>query len=116
MSDLVAGALLTLVGSIVTFVGSYILTRNAKEQEKNKDYIKKCLEEIKSFYNLEQLYMASVAELRTKLIEAGGELPDNAKSTTPLGVQREFRSQNEENNNIITMTAKEAEKRLAYMD
>ena len=116
MSDLVAGALLTLGGSIVSFVGSYILTRNAKQQEKNKAYIKKYLEEIKSFYNLEQLYMAAVAELRKKLIEAGCELPDNAKSTTLLGVQREFRSQNEESNNIITMTAKEAEKRLANMD
>ena len=106
MQEAIIGGVFALSGVLLTFLGNYLLSRNARQRERMEARMKKNLAEIKAFYNLEQLYMTAVAELRAKLAESGAELPDGAKSTSPQGVQREFRSRNEENgNSVITMTA-----------
>ena len=110
MKEVIITGAFTILGSIVTFFGTYLINKNAKQQEQNRFYIKRYLEEIKSFYNLEQLYMEEVEKLRL-------QLPDSEGSKKALGIQKEYRNKNEENGNvIITMTASGAEKRLADLD
>ena len=62
---------------------------NTKKEERTRRRIKNYLEELKGFYNLEQLYMKAVAQLR-------GKIPENQESASPLGIQKEFRKANEE--------------------
>ena len=108
MKEIIITGVFTILGSIVTFWGTYLINKDVKRQERDRFYIKQYLEEIKSFYNLEQLYMKEVEKLRS-------QLPDSEGSKKALGIQKEFRSANEENGNVITMTATKAEKRLASM-
>ena len=117
MQEAIIGGVFALSGVLLTFLGNYLLSRNARQRERMEAHMKKNLAEIKAFYNLEQLYMTAVADLRAKLAEAGVELPDGAKSTAPLGVQREFHSRNEENGNgVITMTAHSVDVLLDNME
>ena len=110
MSDAIVSGLFSLGGVMITFVGTYFLNRNFKREERCRHYMKQNLEELKAFYNLEQLYMKAVADLRKQLPEPEG-------STNELGIQREFRRRNEDNENVtITMTAKNADKALANLE
>lgn len=109
MKEAIIGGIFALLGSLVTFFGTYLANLNIKRDERNRQRIKSYLEEIKSFYNLEQLYMKAVSELRQKVNEDTG-------SKTEQGIQREFRRMNESNGNVtITMTSLEAEKLLSKM-
>ena len=99
-----------LLGSLVTFLGTYLSKLNTKKEEKNRKRIKNYLEEIKGFYNLEKLYMKAVSELREKI-------PNNQESTAPLGIQKEFRRINEDECGIIlSMTDHQADKMLSNME
>lgn len=109
MKEIIITGLFTILGSIVTFIGTYLINKNSQKEERYRQQIKRYLEEIKSFYNLEQLYMDEVAKLRS-------QLPDSDGSKKNYGIQREFRAKNEEDgNSIITMTPKEIDKILSYM-
>lgn len=100
----------SLGGVLITFAGTYFMSRNSKREERCRTYMKQNLEELKAFYNLEQLYMKAVADLRK-------QLPDAEGSTNELGIQREFRRLNEDNANVtITTTANSADKMLANLD
>lgn len=110
MKEAIIGGIFALLGSVVTFLGTYLASINTKRDERNHQRIKNYLEEIKSFYNLEQLYINAIVNLREKL-------PEASSIRTPLGIQREFRGINEENGNYpITMTAKQADKMLLDME
>ena len=89
MKEAIIGGIFALLGSLVTFLGTYISTLNTKKEERIRRRIKSYLEELKGFYNLEQLYMKAVAQLR-------GKIPENQESANPLGIQKEFRRANEE--------------------
>ncbi|MBC6720695.1 hypothetical protein [Treponema sp. Marseille-Q4130] len=110
MHEAIINGIFALLGSLLTFLGTYLVNLNIKRDERNRKRIKNYLEEIKSFYNLEQLYMDAVSELRQKLPEVEG-------SKARQGIQKEFRNRNEENGNIgLSMTAKQVNKLLANME
>ncbi len=110
MKEAIIGGIFALLGSLVTFLGTYLANLNTKKKERTRKRIKNYLEEIKGFYNLEQLYMNAVAELR-------GKISNNQESTNPLGIQKEFRRANEEECGIIlSMTDHKADKLLADME
>ena len=110
MSNEVINGIFSLSWVALTFLGTYILNRNSKKQERSKYYQKQYLEELRSFYNLEKLYINAIADLRKKL-------PDEDGSITELGIQREFRRKNEDNDNVpITMTEHNASVRLARLE
>lgn len=107
MKEAIVGGVFALLGSLITFLGTYLTNRNAKREERQRQRIKSYLEEIKAFWNLEQLYSQAVADLRQKL-------PDEQGSKTAEGVKREFRKQNEEQGNIIlSITAHDVDKMLS---
>lgn len=110
MTEIITSGIFAILGSLVTILGTCLINRQTKRKERDRQNMKRYLEEIKSFYNLEQLYMKEVEKLRS-------QLPDSEGSKKALGIQKEFRNTNEDNGNvIITMTATEAERRLAFMD
>ena len=110
MKEAIIGGIFALLGSLVTFLGTYLANLNTKKKERTRKRIKNYLEEIKGFYNLEQLYMNAVAELR-------GKISNNQESINPLGIQKEFRRANEEECGIIlSMTDHKADKLLADME
>ena len=110
MKEAIIGGIFALLGSLVTFLGTYLANLNTKKEERTRKRIKNYLEEIKGFYNLEQLYMNAVAELR-------GKVPNNQESTAPLGIQKEFRRRNEDECGIIlSMTDHQADKMLSNME
>ena len=111
MSEAIIGGVFGLVGTIVGIVGTYFVNNKTKENERNRHKMKTYLEQLIAFYNLEQLYMSAVAKLRA-------QIPAEQGSKTELGIQREFRSKNEENseNVCITMTSKRAKALLAAME
>lgn len=110
MKEAIIGGIFALLGSLVTFLGTYLSNLNTKREEKNRKRIKSYLEEIKGFYNLEQLYMNAVAELR-------GKVPNNQESTAPLGIQKEFRRINEDECGIIlSMTDHKVDILLSNME
>lgn len=110
MKEAIIGGIFALLGSLVTFLGTYLSNLNTKKEEKTRKRIKIYLEEIKGFYNLEKLYMNAVAELREKI-------PNNQESTVPLGIQKEFRRINEDECGIIlSMTDHKADKLFVGME
>ncbi len=110
MKEAIIGGIFALLGSLVTFLGTYLVNLNTKKEERTRKRIKNYLEELKGFYNLEQLYKNAVAELR-------GKISNNQESTNPLGIQKEFRRSNEEECGIIlSMTDHKADKLLADME
>ena len=110
MKEAIIGGIFALLGSLVTFLGTYLANLNTKKEERTRKRIKNYLEELKGFYNLEQLYMKAVSELR-------GKIPNNQESTAPLGIQKEFRRINEDECGIIlSMTDHKADKLLADME
>ena len=107
MKEAIIGGIFALLGSLVTFLGTYLSTLNTKKEERTRRRIKNYLEELKGFYNLEQLYMKAVAQLR-------GKIPENQESASPL---KEFRKANEEECGIIlSMTDHKADKLLADLE
>lgn len=110
MKEAIIGGIFALLGSLVTFFGTYLANLSTKKEERTRKRIKNYLEELKGFYNLEQLYMNAVAELR-------GKISNNQESINPLGIQKEFRRANEEECGIIlSMTDHKADKLLADME
>lgn len=110
MKEAIIGGIFVLLGSLVTFLGTYLSTLNTKKEERTRRRIKSYLEELKGFYNLEQLYMKAVAQLR-------GKIPENQESANPLGIQKEFRRANEDECGIIlSMTDHKADKLLADLE
>lgn len=88
MKEAIIGGIFALLGSLVTFLGTYLSTLNTKKEERTRKRIKNYLEELKGFYNIEKLYMKAVAQLR-------GKITENQESATPIGIQKEFRRANE---------------------
>lgn len=110
MKEAIIGGIFALLGSVVTFFGTYLASLNTKNEERNRKRIKNYLEEIKGFYNLEQLYMKTVSELR-------GKIPNNQESTNTLGIQKEFRRLNEDECGIILSTTdRKVDKLIAEME
>ena len=110
MKEAIIGGIFALLGSLVTFLGTYLANLNPKKEERTRKRIKNYLEELKGFYNLEQLYMKAVSELR-------GKIPNNQERTAPLGIQKEFRRINEyECGIILSMTDHKADKLLVDME
>ena len=110
MKEAIIGGIFALLGSLVTFFFFFLANLSTKKEERTRKRIKNYLEELKGFYNLEQLYMNAVAELR-------GKISNNQESTNPLGIQKEFRRANEEECGIIlSMTDHKADKLLADME
>lgn len=109
MNEHIIAGIFSLVGVVVGCFGTYFVSLKIQKYERNRQRIKKYLEEIKGFYNLEQLYVAAVVDLRQKL-------PDESGSKTSDGVKREFRRKNEENGNFpLTMTSLEVDKLISRM-
>ena len=88
MKETIIGGIFALLGSLVTFLGTYLSTLNTKKEERTRKRIKNYLEELKGFYNIEKLYMKAVAQLR-------GKTTENQESASPIGIQKEFRRANE---------------------
>lgn len=88
MKEAIIGGIFALLGSLVTFLGTYLSTLNTKKEERTRKRIKNYLEELKGFYNIEKLYMKAVAQLR-------GKITENQESANPIGIQKEFRRANE---------------------
>ncbi|MGN0740311.1 MAG: hypothetical protein ACI4LX_09105 [Treponema sp.] len=111
MKEIIIAGIFTLLGSVITFLGTYLLNRNVEREKKNRHKMKRYLLELKSFYNLEDLYLKEIEKLRQKL-------PDEEGSKKYNGIKNEFREQNETNGNeCITITANKAEHLLlAYED
>ena len=110
MKEAIIGGIFALLGSLVTFLGTYLSTLNTKKEERTRRRIKNYLEELKGFYNLEQLYMKAVAQLR-------GKIPENRESARPRGIQKEFRKASEgECGTILAMTDHKADKLLADLE
>ena len=106
MKEYIINGIFALLGSAITILGTFLANRNSKKQEQNRKNLEKYLKEIKAFYNLEQLYINAVSELRSSI-------PDNKESTNIQSIKNEFRRINEKNGNIlITMTDNQVEKDL----
>ena len=88
MKETKIGGIFELLGSLVTFLGTYLSTLNTTKEERTRKRIKNYLEELKGFYNIEKLYMKAVAQLR-------GKITENQESASPIGIQKEFRRANE---------------------
>lgn len=88
MKEAIIGGIFALLGSLVTFLGTYLSTLNTKKEERTRKRIKNYLEELKGFYNIEKLYMKAVAQLR-------GKITENQESASPIGIQKEFHRANE---------------------
>ena len=102
MSEQIITGLFTLGGAFIGLLGTLLTER----RERNREYMRHNLKQIKSFYNLEALYIAEIERLRNRL-------PDEEGSKKANGIKVEFRSQNEENgNDHIEITAREAERQL----
>lgn len=98
MAEQIITGLFTLGGAFIGLLGTLLTER----RESNRNYMRHNLEQIKSFYNLEALYIAEIERLRNRL-------PDEEGSKKANGIKVEFRSQNEENGSEpISMTANRA--------
>ena len=106
MSEAIITGIFGLGGALIGSLGTLIATHISARRERNRNYMRLNLEQIKSFYNLEALYIAEIERLRNRL-------PDEEGSKKANGIKVEFRSQNEENgNDHIEITAREAERQL----
>ena len=106
MKEYILNGIFALLGSGITILGTFLANRNSKKQEQNRRNLEKYLKEIKAFYNLEQLYIKAVSELRSSI-------PDNKESANIHNIKNEFRRENEKNGNVlITMTDTQVEKEL----
>ena len=98
MSEQIITGLFALGGAFIGLLGTLLTER----RERNREYMRHNLKQIKSFYNLEALYLKEIERLRNRL-------PDEEGSKKANGIKVEFRSQNEENGSEpISMTANRA--------
>ena len=106
MKEIIIAGIFTLLVSLISFLGTFIVNRDANQKKKYRYKIKMYLKELKSFYNLEDLYLKEIENLRQKL-------PDEEGSKKYNGIKNEFRAKNEINGNeCITITANQADRLL----
>ena len=106
MAEAIITGIFGLGGALIGFLGTLIATHISERREYQRQRVKNYLLQLKSFYKLEELYIAEIERLRN--LQSDEEGSKKAK-----GIKEEFRGRNEENgNDHIEITAREAERQL----
>ena len=92
MEEIIIAGIFTLLGSLISSLGTFIVNRDANQKKKYRYKIK--------------MYLKEIENLRQKL-------PDEEGSKKYNGIKNEFRAKNEINGNeCITITANQADRLL----